>query len=108
MPLLSVEPITNMRFIHKLVVPKVSSCWESLAQRLQLEVSHVRMVSESNGGDNKKCCVNMIEDWISSDKGVEPKTWPVLLQAISNTPEVSSSVAYSIKEELIKHLRTNH
>ena len=96
-----------MRYIHKLVVPKVSSCWQSLGQSLQLEASHLRVISDSNGRDVRKCCVTMIEQWISSDKGVEPKTWPVLLQAIANTSLLSSSVACSVKEELIKQLRTN-
>lgn len=96
-----------MRYIHKLVIPKVSSHWQSLGQSLQLEASHIRVISESNSGDAKKCCVNMIEQWISSDKGVEPKTWPVLLQAIANTSPLSSSAAYSVKEGLIKQLTTN-
>lgn len=97
-----VDPITNSKLVRKLVIPKVSSCWESLAVSLQLEPSCVAVIKENSGGEQKKCCASMIEQWISTDKGVSPKTWPVLLQAIANTSKLGN-IASSIKDELIKH-----
>ena len=91
-----------MKLIMKLVIPKISSCWESLGHSLQLKAPQLEVIRQSNSGDPKKCSVSMIEEWISSDEGVKPKTWPVLLQAIANTSELDTTTATSIKEELIK------
>ena len=87
-----------MKLIRKLVIPKISAQWESLAASLQLE-AQVAEIKVKNGGDQKKCCIDMIENWITSDRGVDPKTWPVLLQAIART---SPELANNIKEALIK------
>ena len=91
-----------MKLMRKLVIPKVSAQWESLADSLQLEAPHIAEVKKRCGGDQKKCCVDMIEDWISSDGGVNPKTWPVLLQAIARTSPELATVANDIKEALIR------
>ena len=91
-----------MKLIRKLVIPKILSHWESLADSLQLEASYIAEVKKRCGGDQKKCCIDMIESWISSDRGVDPKTWPVLLQAIARTSPELASVANNTKEELIK------
>ena len=91
-----------MKLIHKLVVPKISSHWESVAASLQLDGAHIEVVEQRCRGEPRKCCVDMIENWISSDKGLSPKTWPVLLQAISRTSPELVVVASDIKEALIK------
>ena len=71
-----------------------------MASSLRLDKNHIALVKEKCRGDQKKCCVEMIENWISSDKGLSPKTWPVLLQAISRTSPELVAVASDIKEAL--------
>ena len=90
-----------MKMIRKLVIPKISSHWESVASSLELDKNHIALVKEKCRGDQKKCCVEMIENWISSDKGLSPKTWPVLLQALSQTSPELAVVASDIKETVI-------
>ena len=34
------------------------------------------------------CCKALLEDWLSSDRGVKPKTWKNLLKAIGEVEEL--------------------
>ena len=73
-----------------------------MAVSLQLEASHIAEIKKSCDEDQKKCCIDMIENWITSDRGVNPNTWPVLLQAIASISPELATVANDIKEALIK------
>ena len=35
-----------------------------------------------------ECCKALLEDWLSSDRGVKPKTWKNLLKAIGEVEEL--------------------
>ena len=35
-----------------------------------------------------ECCKALLEDWLSSDRGVKPKTWKNLLGAIGEVEEL--------------------
>ena len=45
------------------------------------------------------CCRALLEDWLSSDHGVKPKTWKNLLKAIEEVEELQP-VLHEIKEGL--------
>ena len=45
------------------------------------------------------CCRALLEDWLSSDRGVKPKTWKNLLKAIEEVEELQP-VLHEMKEGL--------
>ena len=50
-------------------------------------------------GDPKQCCTALIEDWISTDNGVKPKTWNKLIEVLSEIDELALATK-QIKEAL--------
>ena len=50
-------------------------------------------------GDPKQCCTALIEDWISSNNGVKPKTWDKLIEVLSEINELTSATR-DIKDQL--------
>ena len=74
-----------MRLIHIIVVPQLTAHWEIVATALKFTPSDIDTITQSHNGDQKNCCIELLEQWIDSDsdKGLRPSTWPVLLKAIT-------------------------
>jgi len=49
-------------------------------------------------GNPKKCCQELLKDWLSTDNGVGPKTWEVLLKQLKEVPELTASVEHIMKQ----------
>ena len=96
---LPTEP--NMKWMHKLIIPRVSYCWRKLADYLDYPVEKKREIEERQRGDPYKCCAELMEDWLTSDRGVTPKTWHTLVSVIKEVAELKSS-AKSIEQLLLK------
>ena len=47
----------------------------------------------------KKCYQQLLKDWLSTDRGVSPKTWDTLLKQLEEVPELTTSVE-NIKKQL--------
>ncbi|XP_065900985.1 uncharacterized protein [Dysidea avara] len=79
------EPITNMKLIRIIVVPQLTAHWEIVATALKFTPSDIDTIAQSHNGDQRNCCIELLEQWIdsNSDKGLRPSTWPVLLKAIT-------------------------
>ena len=90
-----------MKLIHKLVIPKVSYCWEKIADFLEYPIAKKKEIKERQRGDPSKCCTELMEDWLTSDQGVAPKTWHNLVSVLKEIRELSSEV-YSIERSLLK------
>ena len=96
---LPTEP--SMKWVHKLIIPQVSYCWRKLADYLEYSVAKKKEIEERQRGDPYKCCVELMEDWLTSDRGVAPKTWCTLVSVIKEIEELASS-ANSIEQHLLK------
>ena len=54
---------------------------------------------ERQRGDPYKYCTELMEDWLTSDQGVAPKTWQTLVSMVKDIQGLSTS---SIEQSLLK------
>ena len=62
-----------------IVIPNIKAHWEEVAYVLRFKIIDVNAIKEKHKDDPKKCCQQLFIDWLSTNKGVTPKTWPTLL-----------------------------
>ena len=90
-----------MKLMHEVIIPRVSYCWRKLADYMEYPVAKKKEIEERQRGDPYKCCAELMEDWLTSDRGVKPKTWHKLVSVLKEIKELSSSVN-SIEQRLLK------
>ena len=89
-----------MKWMHKVIIPEVCFCWRTVADYLEYPVAKKKEIEERQRGDPYKCCAELMEDWLASDRGVTPKTWQTLLSVLKEVGELStSSIEQSLLEE---------
>ena len=91
----------SMKWMHKIVIPNISFCWKKVADFLEYPIPKKREIEERQHGDPTKCCVELLEDWLSTDNGVKPKTWSKFLSLLKEIRELSGT-SLSIQEQLLK------
>ena len=94
-------PITNMKLMHKIVIPKVSPYWEKLHAYLEYDVITKKEIETKYKGDPQQCCTALLEDWIMSDRGVGPKSYTKLLEVLDEMTEIGS-ITEQIKNCLVQ------
>ena len=92
----------NMKWMHKVIIPKVSYCWRKIADYLEYPLEKKKEIYERQRGDPCKCCAELMEDWLASDRGVKPKTWHKLVSVLKEVEEFSTSSVNSIEQCLLK------
>ena len=90
-----------MKWMRKVVIPEVSYCWRTIADYLDYPVAKKKEIEERQRGDPHECCAELMEDWLTSDRGVGPKTWDKLVSVLKEIKELSSSVT-TIEQCLLK------
>ena len=95
--LIILEPI--MWDLIKIVIPKVKAEWEYVAYSMQYKIATVKAIKK-DCNDSEQCCMSLFEDWLSTDHGVAPKTWCILLQKIKEVDSLAAAVD-DIKKELV-------
>ena len=60
-------------------------------------ISH-HIIGDTNSS-LRECCRELMEDWTTSDNGVQPKTWRKLIDVLSEVDELES-VIEDIKQSL--------
>ena len=88
-----------MKWMRKIIIPNISYCWKTVADYLEYPVAKKREIEERQRGDPYKCCTELMEDWLTSDRGVSPKTWRTLVSVLKDIQELSTS---SIEQSLLK------
>ena len=74
--------------------------WEDVAySSLHYDIPIVDGIKETHRGDPRKCCQELLKDWLTTKHGVGPKTWETLLKQLEVVPELAASVE-KIKEQL--------
>ena len=89
----------NMKWMHKVVIPRVSFCWEKVADYLEYEIEKKKEIEKKSHHDPTECCTHLMQDWLCSDRGVAPKTWNTLISTLKDIKELSSIVC-TIEQEL--------
>ena len=96
----------DMWTLIKIVVPKIKAEWELVAFSMNYDLYTVKAIREDYQNE-KECCKRLFEDWLSSSRGVKPKTWNVLLGRIKHVPSLRMA-AESIEKQLIAIVKTTY
>ena len=83
------QPISDMRLLYKLVIPKISAHWDVVLANLEYELAFKQELDRKYRGNPRECCTALLEDWISSNRGVIPKTFTKLLEVLCTINEIA-------------------
>ena len=82
----------------KVVIPKIQADWEDVAYSMNYDISIVRAIKGDFQTAEKRCKF-LFEDWLSTSRGVTPKTWNKLLERIKDVDSLKQA-AEAIEQEL--------
>ena len=71
----------NMWRIIDIAIPKIKAKWKYVAYSMGYSIPAVSAF-EKDSRDSEQSCLNLFEDWLSTQNGVTPKTWCTLLDRI--------------------------
>ena len=83
------QPITDMKLLYKLVIPKISAHWDVVLANLEYDLAFKQELHRKYRGNPRECCTDLLEDWISSDRGISPKTFTKLLEVLCTINDVA-------------------
>ena len=83
------QPITDMKLLYKLVIPKISAHWDVVLANLGYDLAFKQELDRKYKGNPRECCTNLLEDWISSDRGLSPKTFTKLLEVLCTINDIA-------------------
>ena len=81
-----------------IVVPKTAAHWDTLAYCLGFGIPRVETIGKRNPNDPEGSCKEVFIHWLSSDEGISPKTWEVLLKTLRKMK--LTAVTEQIEKEL--------
>ena len=87
-----------MRLLHEIVVPRIAANWSIVADYLEYEVGYKQAIKERCDNDSERCCVELFEDWLSSDRGVYPKSWSRLIEALKGIRSLTATTEKIIQD----------
>ena len=90
-----------MRLLHEIVVPRIAADWSIVADYLEYELEYKRLIRENCRDNAQRCCVQLLEDWLSSDRGVSPKSWSKLIEVLRGIKSLKATT-----EKIVKDLTT--
>ena len=83
-----------MKWMYKLVIPQISAHWKIVAAYLEYPLTKKKEIDERHHGDPSNCCTELMEDWLTSNQGVSPKSWHKLLSVLKEIGQLSSAANY--------------
>ena len=93
-----IEP--EMWKLNTIVVPLIVAHWEDVAySSLRYDIHKVNEIKGKHKDDPRKCCRELFIDWLSTENGINPKTWETLLKQLKQVPDLAASVE-SITEKI--------
>ena len=81
--------ITDMKLLYKLVIPKISAYWDVVLANLEYDLAFKQELDRKYRGNPRECCTALLEDWISSDRGISPKTFTKLLEVLCTIYDIA-------------------
>ena len=87
-----------MRLLHEIVIPRIASKWSIVADYLDYDMEHKQLIKERCQNDPLKCCVELLEDWLYSDRGVSPKSWSKLIEALKEIKNLTAATEKIIQD----------
>ena len=89
-----------MRLLHEIVIPRIAADWSLVADYLKYELEHKQQIREKCRDDPERCCVELLEDWLTSNRGVTPKSWSKLIEVLREIKSLKAT-AEKIVEDLV-------
>jgi len=90
----------DMWDVVKIVFPKIKAEWKFVAYSMRYTIYDVNTF-ENDAHNSKESCLNLFTDWLTTDKGVTPKTWQKLIERIKDVDGLQST-AEDIMQEVNK------
>ena len=90
-----------MRLLHEIVVPRIAAEWDVVAIYLGYEVEYKQLIRQRCHHDPERCCLELLEDWLSSNRGVTPKSWSKLIEVLGKIKDLTATT-----EKIIEDLTT--
>ena len=88
-----------MRLLHEIVVPRIAANWSLVADFLEYELEYKQLIREKCRDDPQRCSVELLEDWLSSKRGVSPKSWSKLIEVLRGIKSLKATT-----EKIIENL----
>lgn len=63
------------------VFPWIKAKWKFVAYMMKYSTYNVNAFGKDSQ-DSEESCLNLFSDWLTTDKGVKPKTWCKLIEKI--------------------------
>ena len=74
------------------VIPKIQTEWEDVAFALEYEIQTVNSIKDKHHEDPRKCCKELLKDWLATGNGKSPKTWSTLLDALKRLDDLKGVI----------------
>ena len=87
-----------MKVLHKVVIPRIAAVWSRVADALDYELEYKQVIKKQGHDDPMECCVALLEDWLTSDRGISTKTWSGLIGALKEIRSLSATTEKIIDE----------
>lgn len=87
-----------MRLLHEKVVPRIAAHWDAVAIYLGYELEYKQLIEKKCNHDPEGCCVKLLEDWLSSDRGVTPKSWSKLIEVLGEIKNLKATTEKIVKD----------
>ena len=91
-----------MRLLYKIVIPKISAHWDVVLANLEYDLAFKQELDRKYRGNPRECCTALLEDWISSNRGISPKTFTKLLEVLCTINDIAPfmrDIVDSLKRE---------
>ena len=69
-----------------------------MAIYLGYEVEYEQLIKERCHHDPERCCLDLLEDWLSSNRGVSPKSWSRLIEALKEIKSLTATTGKIIED----------
>ena len=92
-----------MAILNTIVVPRINAEWEDVAYALRYDIPTVESIRYKHNYNPKRCCKELLEDWLKTNNGVGPKTWSTLLDKLKNIGELAAAREMIMKELVEKY-----
>ena len=89
--------------LTEIVIPNIKDEWESLAYRMRYTTQDVKGFKK-DAQNNVECCKNLLDNWISTNHGPEPKSYQTLLKCIKKIKSLAAA-SKTVEKELIEGKR---
>jgi len=96
-----------VKHLLNVVVQRVASEWDKVAHQLEFDDPTIRTIQRRYRDDPEECCYQLLKEWVTTDKGVEPKNWATLLEALKMIRKLRS-VTQQIEDDLEKLKATRY